>query len=332
MLGRMLQWATNLFPFWVLLGGVAAMFRPTWFTWFHGQGIVWGLAVIMLGMGITLSVDDFKRVLTMPRAVLLGVGAQFVIMPFLGWSIARLLSLDTAFAVGLILVSCCPGGTASNVVSYLARANVALSVLMTMCSTFAAVILTPVLTKWLAGAYVPVDAWQLFLQTVKVVLAPVLLGLALHHATPRLVRAVLPVAPLVSVAVIVLICASIIGKQVDSIRESGLTLLTAVLLLHVGGFLLGHCLARAFGYDELIRRTVSIEVGMQNSGLGAVLAQKGFPALPAAATPSAISATFHSIIGSFLAGVWRLRPPRAGGVAPETPPAEAPAAAARTQD
>lgn len=319
---RVLNTLTNLFPLWVLLGGVGALIEPAWFTWFQKQAIVWGLAVIMLGMGITLSVDDFKRVLAMPRAVATGVAAQFLIMPLLGWSIARLLHLETAFAVGLILVSCCPGGTASNVVSYLARANVALSVLMTMCSTFAAVVMTPVLTKWLAGAYVPVDAWALFLDTVKVVLAPVLLGLALHHATPRLVRFVLPVAPLVSVVVIALICASIIGQQVESIRRSGLKLLTAVLLLHAGGFGLGHLLARLLGYGEWIRRTISIEVGMQNSGLGVVLAQRNFPQLPATATPCAISATFHSVIGSFLAGVWRLLPPRDGS-APE--PVEAPA-------
>lgn len=305
---RILTVLTNLFPLWVLLGGVGAMIEPKWFTWFDKQAIVWGLAVIMLGMGITLSIGDFKRVLKMPRAVGVGVLAQFLIMPFLGWAIAHLLQLDAAFAVGLILVSCCPGGTASNVVSYLARANVALSVLMTMCSTFAAVVLTPVLTKWLAGTYVPVDAWALFLDTVKVVLAPVLLGLVLHHATPRLVKAVLPVAPLLSVIVIALICASIIGKQAASIRESGLQLLGAVFLLHAGGFALGHTMARLFGYGEWVRRTLSIEVGMQNSGLGAVLAQNNFPTLPATATPCAISATFHSVIGSVLAGIWRLLP------------------------
>src|SRR5438034_7139010 len=135
----------------------------------------------MLGMGITLSVDDFKGVMKMPRAVAVGYAAQYLIMPFLGWAVARGLKLPTAYAVGVILVGCCPGGTASNVVNYLARANVALSVLMTMCSTFGAVVMTPLLTKWLAEAYVRVDAWALFFDTVKVVLAPILIGLALHH-------------------------------------------------------------------------------------------------------------------------------------------------------
>lgn len=305
---RILNALTNLFPLWVLLGGVLALIHPPLFTWFRGPAIVWGLAVIMLGMGVTLSVEDFRRVFTMPRAIATGFCAQFLIMPFLGWGIARLLNLDTPFAVGLILVACCPGGTASNVVTYLARANVPLSVLMTTCTTFGAIVLTPLLTKWLAGTYVAVNGWGLFLDVVKVVLAPLLLGLALHHGAPRLVQRVLPVMPLISVVTIALICASVIGQNAVNIRKSGGVLLLAVFLLHAGGFALGHLFARLFGYDEIIRRTISIEVGMQNSGLGVVLAQNNFPQLPATATPCAISAVFHSVIGSLLAAVWRARP------------------------
>lgn len=307
---RLLNLATNLFPVWVVLCCLIALGRPAWFTWFSGQWIVWALAVVMLGMGVTLSLDDFRNVLVMPKAVAMGFVAQYTIMPFLGWSVARGLHLDTPFAVGLILVGCCPGGTASNVVTYLARANVALSVLMTMCSTFGAIVMTPLLTKWLAGTYVPVDAWKLFLDTVKVVLAPLLLGVGLHHAAPRLVKTVLTVAPLVSVIAIVMICASIIGANAQDVRDSAGILFLAVFLLHAGGFTLGWGFAWAFGYDETIRRTVSIEVGMQNSGLGAVLARQNFPSLPSAPTPCAISAVFHSVIGSALAGLWRLYPPK----------------------
>ena len=194
---RLLSYCTNLFPFWVLAGGALALMRPHWFSWFSGDWITWGLAVIMLGMGITLSFDDFRAVLRRPRAVAVGLVAQYLIMPFLGWGIARLLKLETAFAVGLILVACCPGGTASNVVTFLARVNVALSVLMTMCSTFGAIILTPVLTKWLAGTLVPVDAWGLFWSTIKIVLAPLVIGVALNQYAPKMVKAVLPVAPLI---------------------------------------------------------------------------------------------------------------------------------------
>ncbi len=307
-MSRALAIGTNLFPVWVVIFCALALVQPPLFTWFSGPWIVWALAIVMLGMGITLGVDDFRAVLRMPKAVAMGFFAQYTIMPFLGWAIARGFRLEPAFAVGLILVACCPGGTASNVVTYLARAHVALSVLMTMCSTFGAIVMTPLLTKWLAGTYVPVDAWKLFFDTVKVVLAPLVFGLVLHHRAPRLVKAVLPVAPLVSVAAIVMICASIIGANARQVRESAGILFAAVALLHAGGFAFGWVFAWVFGYSETIRRTVSIEVGMQNSGLGAVLARENFPNLPSAPTPCAISAVFHSVIGSLLAGLWRLWP------------------------
>ena len=303
---RWLNLCTNLFPVWVVVAGVLALFRPAWFTWFSGPFIVWGLAVIMLGMGMTLSVDDFRRVAKMPKAVGIGFAAQYTIMPLMGWGVAHLFRLPAEMAAGLILVSCCPGGTASNVVTYLARANVALSVLMTMCSTFGAVIFTPLLTKWLAGTLVPVDAWGLFKSTVQVVLLPVLIGLALHEYCPKLVKFVLPAAPLVSVITIALICASIIGQSAQLILESGAILIAAVFTMHSGGFLLGYFAARLLGYEKDVRRTISIEVGMQNSGLGAVLAKAHFTQL--AAVPCAISSVFHSVIGSVLAGIWRLRP------------------------
>ena len=309
-MNRSLAIATNLFPAWVLLGGVLALAHPAWFTWFGGDFITWGLAIIMLGMGITLSVDDFKAVLKMPRAVGIGFVAHYAIMPFLGWSIARVLRLETPFAVGLILVACCPCGTASNVVNYLARSNVALSVLMTMCSTLGAIVMMPLLTKWLAGKYVPVDAAGLFLSTVKIVLAPVIIGVALNRYLPRFVKFVLPVSPLISVLTITLICASIIGSSAGDFKQSGGELVLAVFLLHTGGFFLGYVFSRLLRCDELTSRTISVEVGMQNSGLGAALAGKHFASMPLVALPCAISATFHSVIGSLLAGLWRLRPVR----------------------
>jgi BASS family bile acid:Na+ symporter len=322
-MNRLLAHATNLFPVWVVLGGALALVQPAWFTWFSGGFITWGLAVIMLGMGITLSVDDCKRVLKMPRAVGIGFAAQYLIMPFLGWSIAHLLKLETQFAVGLILVACCPGGTASNVVNFLARSNVALSVLMTACSTLGAIVMTPLLTKWLAGQYVPVDALGLFLSTLQIVLAPVVIGVALNRYAARFVKFVLPVAPLISVLAIVLICASIIGSSADQFKQSGGVLLLAVFLLHAGGFWLGYLFSRVLRCDELTSRTISVEVGMQNSGLGAALARAHFAALPLAALPCAVSATFHSVIGSILAGYWRMKPARAGNAAVNPAPLSA---------
>jgi len=305
---RFLNILTNLFPVWVFITGFIALYQPAWFTWFRGPLIVWGLAVIMLGMGLTLTINDFRKVLKMPKAVAIGFCAQFCIMPFLGWGIAHLLHLPKEFAIGLILVSCCPGGTASNVVSYLAKANVALSVLMTMVSTFGAIAMTPLLTKALVGTLIHVNAWGLFLSTVQVVLLPIILGLILRQFFQKQILKILPISPLISVIAIVLICASIIGQNSEAILSSGKILLLAVILLHLGGFSLGYLLARILGYEQLIRRTVSIEVGMQNSGLGVVLAQKHFSGT-LATVPCAISAVVHSIIGSILAGIWRMRSP-----------------------
>jgi len=301
---RLAATATNLFPLWVLLAGAAAISHPPLFAWFPGSLIVWGLAVIMLGMGLTLSLDDFRRVGNMPGAITAGVAAQYLIMPVLGWASATLFQLPTPLAVGVILVGCCPGGTASNVVCYIARANVALSVVLTTLSTFAAIVMTPLTTQWLAGTLVDVDGWGLFVSTLQVILLPVAAGLALNQLAPRAVAAVLPAAPLISVAAIVLICASIIAQSADALVASGLQLIGAVFMLHAGGFALGYLFGRAFGYDKVISRTISVEVGMQNSGLGAVLARRHF-ADPLTALPAAISATFHSVIGSALAAWWR---------------------------
>lgn len=303
---RLLARMTNAFPVWVVAFSAAALVQPAWFTWFSGPAIVWGLAVIMLGMGLTLTVDDFRAIGRLPRAVAVGFAAQYTIMPLLGWSLGRLFALETPYAVGLILVACCPGGTASNVVTYLARANVALSVVMTMCSTLAAVFMTPLLTSALAGTLVRVDAWGLFASTLQVVVLPVMLGVWLNRLAPRAVRQAQQVLPLVSVLVIALICASIIGGSAAAVKGAAWRLLGAVFALHAGGFLLGYAAARLLRFDLTTARTISIEVGMQNSGLGVVLARRHF-ADPLTAVPCAISSVFHSVIGSLLAGWWRWR-------------------------
>jgi BASS family bile acid:Na+ symporter len=304
---HLLDRLATAFPLWVLVACGLALVEPSLFTWFRGEAIVVGLAVIMLGMGITLSVDDFTRVGTRPAIVAAGCIAQFLIMPAAGWGVATALALPSPFAVGLILVACCPGGTASNVVTYIARADVALSVLLTMCSTLGAVVLTPLLTKLLAGRLVPVDGWGLFLSTLQVVVLPVAAGVAINRFVPRLVQAVLPVAPLVSVVTIALVCASIVGQNAAAIYDHGWQLLVAVSLLHASGFAVGYAFAHTCGYGPVVARTISIEVGMQNSGLGVVLAQRHFPAEPLTAVPCAISSVVHSVIGSLLAGWWRAR-------------------------
>lgn len=300
----MFERLTSAFPLWVLVASLLSLYHPPLFTWFTGPFIPVGLGLIMLGMGVTLSVDDFRRVGRYPLLVLLGLALQYTVMPSLGWGCAWVFGLPTPFAVGLILVACCPGGTASNVISFLAKADVPLSVTMTAFSTLLAVILTPALAALLAGSRIEVPALGLLLSTVQVVILPIVLGLLLKRCFPRVTNAILPGAPLAAVILITLIVASIIGVGKREILEAGPRLIGAVFSLHAGGFLFGYVLSRILCRQEIPSRTISIEVGMQNSGLGVVLARQNF-ASPLFAIPSAISSLFHSLIASLLAAIWR---------------------------
>jgi len=255
-------------------------------------------------MGLTLTWEDLFRAVRMPGQVALGFILQYTVMPFLGWMAARCLELPPALAAGVILVGCCPGGTASNVVSYLARADVSLSVLMTSVSTLAAAVMTPWLTAWLAGCYVDVDGWALAKSTLQVVVLPVLAGVVLRTQAFQKVKPFLNWSPLMAVLAIAMIVAAILAQNSTGLREAGWRLLGAVLLLHGGGFLLGWGISRLARQSEKTAQTISIEVGMQNSGLGVVLAQRHFPD-PLSALPSAISSIVHSVLGSLLAAFWR---------------------------
>ena len=304
----MLQRLTLLFPLWMILAGALALSSPEWLLPLNqGPVVVLILAFVMLCMGLTLTFDDFRRIARMPRVVAIGFATQYTIMPLLAWGIATGLDLPVHSAVGLILVGCCPGGTASNLVSYIAKADVALSVVMTVCSTLAAVILTPLLTQLFAGALVPVDTWMLFKQTLQVVILPVVLGVLLNRWVPQLVQRVMPVAPLLSVLGVCVICAVVFAANAETILTHGGALILAVALLHGGGFLIGYQLARILGCHTQSARTISIEVGMQNSGLAIVLAKQAFPLLPLAPVVGAISVLMHSLVGSSLAVLWRAR-------------------------
>lgn len=320
----MIERATRLFALWTVIGAAWAWLRPEHFTWVadgsirpFGQPLISVLlGVVMLGMGITLNFEDFRRIGKMPRCIAAGVALQFTVMPLAGLALAWLFALEPGLAVGLILVACCPGGTASNVVAYLARANVALSVTMTMASTVVAIAMTPVLAGWLAGVYVSIDRWNLFREMVAVVLVPVLSGVLMARYLPGASRVIARVSPLVSVLAVVVIVSGIIAKSKPLISEHAGVLIAAVACLHVIGFGLGWLLTRALGFDASAQRTISIEVGMQNSGLGASLAssrafaaQFAIPAQAALApVPAALSAVTHVVIGSFLASIWARRP------------------------
>jgi BASS family bile acid:Na+ symporter len=299
----------RLFPLWVTLGGVGALLYPPAFTWFLDFGLITpGLQIIMLGMGLTLELSDFSRVFKEPGAIGWGVLLQYSVMPLLGWGVGTLFALPVPLAVGLVLVCCCPGGTASNVIAYLAKADVALSVSMTAFSTMLAALCTPLLTTWIVGSRVDVDGWGLFLSTAKVVLLPVGVGLVMRRYLPRFTAWLLPAAPAAAVLMIVAIVAAILGARREAVFESGLQLTAAVVTTHSLGFALGYGLAGFRSGFGRVARTTAIEVGMQNSGLGAVLAQAHF-ANPLTAIPSAISAITHCILGSALAAWWSRRPP-----------------------
>jgi len=258
-------------------------------------------------MGFTLSIDDFRRLFQMPGALALGLRAQSTIMPLAGWAVARGLYLEPGFAVGLILVACCPGGTASNVITYLARANVALSVVPTMASTLLAFVMTPLWCKALAGQYVPVDALGLSLSTLQVVVAPVLIGVICNWCFPRAVSRVATYGPFVSVIAIVSITGGILAMSAASVMANFGRLALAALLLHVLGFALGYAISRVLRYPVDVARTVSIEVGMQNGGMAAMLARKNFPLEPLAAVPAVFSGVIQNLLGSLVAAYWRRR-------------------------
>lgn len=274
------------------------------------------LGFVMLAMGLTLTVEDFTRVARKPWPIFCGVLLQFTIMPTAGYLVSGWFRLDTPLAVGLILVASCPGGTASNVVSYIAKADVALSVSMTALSTVLAIFATPFLTAFLAGSRVPIDPMALVVKTSIVVLMPVLVGLSIRRFLPGFTKRILPAAPSVAVIFIVLIVAGIVAGMQTTILESGIVIIAAVLTVHVTGATMGYLLGALVSRREQTARTIAIEVGMQNGGLGISLANSGvFPNPALVALPCAFSGLASCLIGSILAAVWsRLK------VSPETPP------------
>ncbi|MFC0672468.1 bile acid:sodium symporter family protein [Brachybacterium hainanense] len=261
------------------------------------------LAIIMFGMGLTLTVPDFTLVARRPLPVLLGVVAQYVIMPLVGLGVSFALQLPPELAAGVILVGCAPGGTSSNVISYLAKADTALSVTMTSISTLLAPLLTPALTLLLAGQYMPVDGGAMALTILKIVLLPVAAGLVVRLLLSRLVDRILPALPWISVIAISLVVVAVVGNSADQILQAGLLVLAAVILHNGLGYLLGYGVARACRQPVRAARTVSIEVGMQNSGLAAGLAAQYFS--PAAALPGAVFSIWHNLSGALLAALYR---------------------------
>ncbi len=299
---------TRAFPYLAALFAAVAVTDPDLFLPWR-DAIVPLLGLVMLGMGLTLTADSFAAVARRPALVALGVALQFLVMPLAGWLLGLALGLPPQLAAGVVLVGAAPGGTASNVITYLARGDVALSVTLTASSTLLAVVLTPALTWLYAGRTVPVPAGEMLLGIVQVVLAPVALGVLLSHWLGRRLDTVRTVFPAFSVSAICLIIAIVVAMNRDQIGQLAVAAVAAVMLHNLIGLAAGYWAARWLGYGEAVCRTLAIEVGMQNSGLAAALAAKYFSAT--AALPAAVFSVWHNLSGASLAAHW-VRRDRAG--------------------
>ena len=282
----------------VIAIAAVALFQPWTFLWTVPY-ITILLGIVMFGMGMTLRFEDFRLVLERPKDVLIGTVAQFGIMPLLAWILAHAFSLPPELAAGVILVGTCPGGTSSNVMTYLARGDVALSVSMTMSSTILAPFLTPLLTLWLAGQWIDIPAGKMMVSIAQVVIAPIVLGLLINRFFEKPVQKAVKVLPLISVVAIVLIVGGVVSANAGRIMETGALIMLVVICHNLLGYALGFTVAKALHMDIAKVKAVSIEVGMQNSGLAASLALLHFGA--AAAIPGALFSVWHNISGSLAA-------------------------------
>ena len=285
---------------------VFTYFFPDAFAWVKGSAQTSVLGFIMLTMGLTLTKDDFRILASRPTDILIGVAAQYVLMPLIAWSLVNVLALPRPVGVGLLLVGCCPGGVSSNIMSFLCKGDVAFSVGMTTVTTLTAPVMTPMLMLYLSGENVDVDAAGMFLSILTVTILPVAAGFALNAAFGASARFAEVKKTLPGVAVIGLACivGGVVAAHGRKIVSSGAAIFAAVLIHNTLGYVLGYAAGVLARFSKAKRRTVSIEVGMQNAGLATVLSVKHFPAMPEAAIASAVSCVWHSVSGALLAGVY----------------------------
>ncbi|MBR3744839.1 MAG: bile acid:sodium symporter family protein [Bacteroidales bacterium] len=288
----------------VLLAAVLALLFPGFFCHIKPSLINPLLGVIMFGMGLTLRADDFRVVFMRPKDVIAGCLTQFTVMPLLAFALSKLFSLDEALTVGMILVGCCPGGTASNVITYLAKGDLALSVGMTAVSTLLAPLLTPLLVLLLAGKTVDVDVVGMLLSILWVVILPIVLGLLVKRFLPKASDKVSDYLPAVSSLAVCVIVLIVIAANAQKLLSSGLVIMFAVVLHNVCGLAIGYLIGVVLHMTQAKRRAVSIEVGMQNSGLASSLANTHFAALPMATIPGALFSVWHNISGAIVARIF----------------------------
>jgi len=291
----------------VLVTAILALVFPGPLQQIRPTVINYMLGVVMFGMGLTLNLNDFKIVFSRPKDVVIGCLAQFTVMPLLAWGLAKLFSLDEALALGVVLVGCCPGGTASNVITYLAKGDLALSVGMTGVSTLFAPLLTPLLAWGLAGKSVDVDVVGMLLSILWVVILPIAIGLIVKWIWPKFTEKATDYLPALSSITIATIVAIIIAANAQKLMAGGLIIIVVVMLHNICGLSLGYLIGQFLRLTEPKKRAISIEVGMQNSGLASSLATLHFAAYPMATIPGAIFSVWHNISGAMVARIYSRR-------------------------
>ena len=288
----------------VVLVAAIALFLPSSFLWVDTWAINPMLGVIMFGMGLTLSPQDFRIVFSRPKDIIIGCLAQFTVMPLLALGLSWAFALPKELALGVILVGCCPGGTASNVITYLAKGDLALSVGMTATSTILAPLLTPLLVWLLAGTMVEVDTIGMLLSIVYVVIAPIVVGLIFQRYLPKFTKSTVPYLPAFSSIVIAFVVGIVVSHNADRLLVGGMIVVLVVMLHNLCGLSLGYIIGRLLGLADSKKRAISIEVGMQNSGLASSLATLHFAAYPLATIPGAIFSVWHNISGALVARIY----------------------------
>ena len=291
---------------WIVLAIAAlALFLPGTCLWIQTKWVNYLLMVVMFGMGLTMKLSDFAVVFSRPRDVLIGCTAQFVVMPLLAFALGKFFGLGDELLVGVVLVGTCPGGTSSNVITYLSKGDTALSVGMTSINTMLAPFLTPALTWLYLRTYVSVDLKAMFLSIIQVVVVPIGLGLLINRLFGKQTRKITDVLPLISVTAICLIVAAVVSHNSEKILATGLVIFAVVILHNLLGYLCGYLVGVLFRMELPRKKAVAIEIGMQNSGLATTLAGSAFPNLSMATVPGAIFSVWHNISGAILAGFFR---------------------------
>jgi BASS family bile acid:Na+ symporter len=289
----------------VLAVAALALFVPKSSLWIQTSWVNYLLMVVMFGMGLTMKLSDFGVVFSRPKDIIIGCSAQFIIMPLLAFALGKTFGLERSLLVGVMLVGTCPGGTASNVITYLSKGDVSLSVGMTSVNTLLSPLLTPALTYLFLRTSVHVDVKAMIFSIIQVVAVPIGLGILINKLMPKVCEKIKDILPCISVTAICLIIAAVVSHNSEKILSTGAVIFAVVILHNLLGYVCGYLVGVLFKMDISRKKAVAIEIGMQNSGLATTLAGSAFPDLSMATVPGAIFSVWHNISGAVLAGVFR---------------------------